>query len=90
MAKFEEFSVYKIPTYAIYALEYWDYDGLEYDDIKNIKKFLEMLDQQCPLGYLLEWDKETLDSPYFTSTPEFGLPTSVTDCKVYRVVYENV
>lgn len=90
MAKTELFNTYKIPTYAICALEYGDYSGLEDKDIENIEEFTAMLGQQCPLGYLLDWDRETLCSPYFTSAPAFGLPVDVADCKVYRILSENI
>lgn len=86
MAKTELLDTYKIPTYAICALEYGDYSGLKDKDIANIEEFTAMLGQQCPFGYLLDWDKKTLESPYFTSAPAFGLPMDVTDCKVYRIL----
>jgi hypothetical protein len=89
MAKTELFNTYKIPTYAICALEYGDYSDLEDKDIENIEKFKGTLNKACPLGYILDWDQETLNSPYFTSVPEFGLPMDVTDCKVYRIMPEN-
>lgn len=89
MAKIELLDTYKIPTYAICALEYGDYSGLNDEDIDNINKFQEMLGKKCPLGYILDWDRKMLDSPCFTLDPVFGLPADVTYCKVHRIMPDN-
>lgn len=73
---------YSIPNYAICAIENGDFSGLENEDIDNINKFLADLDEAIPNGYVFDWDKESLESPYFSSNPKFGLPA---DCVLLRV-----
>lgn len=76
------FDSYSIPSYAICAIENDDFSGLENEDIDNINQFLSMLDEAMPNGYTFWWDEESLNSPYFSRTPEFGLPA---DCVLLRV-----
>lgn len=76
--------VCRIPSYAVCAIENDDYSGLEEEDIKNIKVFLEAISDICPKGYVFDWDRESLDSPYFCRYPEFGLACDVVDVKIYK------
>lgn len=76
--------MFQIPSYAVCAIEYGDYSGVDEEDIDNIKKFLDMVYQMCPKGCTFDWDKETLDSPYFCSRPEFGLACDVVELKIYK------
>lgn len=73
---------YKIPTYAINAVEYGDFSGLDDEDIDNINEFLEYL---FPNGFVVDWHiDETEGEPYFTRYPAFGMPTEVVDADFYE------
>jgi hypothetical protein len=68
---------YRIPVYAVCAIEYGDYSGLDDEDEKAVKKFL---DDEFPHGYVVQWQ----DSSYFSSSPAFGPATDVCDADFYE------
>ena len=73
---------YKIPQYAICAIEYGDFSGLDEEDIDNINEFLE---DEFPNGFVADWhSNETDGEPYFCSYPEFGLAAMVVDADFYE------
>ncbi len=69
---------YKIPEYAMCAIEYGDYTGLEEEDEEAINEFLE---SEFPNGYVVDWKD---GAPYFTSYPAFGKATDVIDADFYE------
>ena len=69
---------YKIPTYAICAMVNDDYSGLDEDDEKNIKEFMNGF----PNGFLADWDKN-IENPYFSYYPAFGGGSEVIDVDFY-------
>lgn len=71
---------YKIPTYAVCALEYGDDSGLEDEDIANIDEWLVWLGED---NLFFDWSNGIDNEPSFTSNPAFGLPMDCIDCKVY-------
>lgn len=73
---------YKIPEYAICAIEYGDYSGISDEDEQEIKNFLI---REFPTGYVVDWHtNEPEHEPYFSPVPEFGLPTNVVDADFYK------
>ncbi len=73
---------YKIPQYAICAIEYGDFSGLDDEDIDNINEFLE---DEFPNGFVADWHSNEQDGePYFTSCPAFGMATEVVDADFYE------
>lgn len=65
---------YQFPSYALCALFYGDFDGLEDEDIENFNRFME---QNKNIDV---WDDKEPDSePYFAPYPEFGLACDVVD-----------
>lgn len=73
---------YKIPQYAICAIEYGDFSGLDEEDIDNINEFLE---DEFPNGFVADWHINEPDGePYFTRYPAFGMPTEVVDADFYE------
>lgn len=70
---------YSIPTWAICALEYGDYSGLNDEDIKNIESFLDGLPE---LGGTFTYN----DEKYFSNSPAFGLPCDCVDVE-YTILY---
>ena len=73
---------YKIPQYAICAIEYGDFSGLDEEDIDNINKFLE---DEFPNGFVVDWHSNDPDGePYFCRYPEFGLATDVVESDFYE------
>ena len=73
MAKF--IGTYEIPTYAISAIEYWDFSGLNDDDERNIKEFISA---NFPNGFICDW--KGIDDPHFTHYPIFGKGCDVVEC----------
>ena len=69
---------YKIPEYAVCAIEYGDFTGVSDEDEKDIKDFLS---KEFPNGYVADWQT---DEPYFTSCPAFGQATTVIDAEFYE------
>lgn len=73
---------YKIPEYAICAIEYGDNTCMTAEDDKMMKDFLE---REFPNGYVVDWHtNEPQGEPYFSSNPAFGLPTTVVDADFYE------
>lgn len=73
---------YKIPQYAICAIEYGDFSGLDDEDIDNINEFLECL---FPNGFVVDChSNEPEGEPYFTRCPDFGMSTEVVDADFYE------
>lgn len=73
---------YKIPQYAICAIEYGDFSGLDEEDIDNINEFL---DDEFPNGFVVDWHINEPDGePYFTSCPAFGMAAEVVDADFYE------
>ena len=68
----------QIPTYAISALEYGNYEGLTDLDTELINGFI---DANFPHGYVVDW--RGIDAPYFSHCPEFGLATEVVEADFY-------
>lgn len=69
---------FQIPTYAISYIEYGDASGLNDLDVELIDGFI---DRNFPKGYVVDW--HGIDTPYFSSHPEFGLPMDVVDADFY-------
>ena len=71
--------VEKIPVWAISALIYGDYSGLEDEDIALIENWINetRYDVVCP---------PEQEDYYFTSRPAFGLACDVYDCEC--LIYE--
>lgn len=73
---------YKIPEYAICAIEYGDYSGLDEQDEREIRDFLS---EEFPNGFVVDWQgNEPEGEAYFSTVPEFGLPTNVIDADFYE------
>lgn len=73
---------YKIPEYAICAIEYGDYSGLDEQDKCEIMDFLS---EEFPNGFVVDWHgNEPEGEAYFSTSPEFGLPTNVIDADFYE------
>ena len=73
---------YKIPEYAICAIEYGDYTGLTDEDEKQIKDFLA---KEFPKGFVVDWhSNESEGEAYFSHCPAFGLATTVVDADFYE------
>ncbi len=68
---------YKIPTYAVCAVEYGDFSGLEEEDIKNVKEFLR---KEFPKGFVTDYQNES----YFSTVPAFGKACEVIDVDFYE------
>ena len=85
----ELLGLYKIPTYAVTALEYGDYSGMEQEDIENLEEWLSLE----KLGNVFfDWDngineEETneVNEAYFTSNPAFGQAMDCIDCAIYQL-----
>ena len=58
---------FKIPTFAIYAIEYGDFTGVNDEDQKEIETFL----QQFKNGFVADFSKN-IDSPEFCTIPSIG------------------
>lgn len=81
----------RIPDYAAPYLVNGDPSGLNQEDIENIDKWVESMNED---GYNVstwctvvqddegEWCIEDEAEPSYSSSPEFGLP-----CNVYEVMY---
>ena len=54
-------NTYKIPTFAICAIEYGDFSGVNDDDEKTIKEFMNGFKN----GFVADWGKG-IDTPYFS------------------------
>jgi hypothetical protein len=67
---------YKIPTWAICALEYGDYSGLDDNDIKAVESFIADL----PGSGHYAWPDDIDPEKYFSHSNDFGtLASDVVD-----------
>lgn len=73
---------YEIPeSHAIN--EYNRYLELSDKDIKNIDEFVADLHEVMPDGFTIDWDVESVGSPYFDPHPAFGLAVDCVRLRVY-------
>ena len=78
---------YAFPGYALSALFYGDYSGLDKEDESALNAFLER--EKGIDVWDIKSDEETGEScePYFSSNPEFGLACDCVD--VIGIVFEK-
>ena len=74
----EFIGTYKIPTYAICAIEYWDFSGLNDDDEEIIKDFIS---RNFPNGFIADY--KGIENPYFCAFPSFGIAADCIDVDFY-------
>lgn len=73
---------YKIPEYAVCAIEYGDYTGLTDEEKREI---IDFMSDNFPNGCVVDWHGNTPEGEaYFSTAPEFGLPTNVIDADFYE------
>lgn len=78
----ELIGTYKIPEYAVCAIEYGDYTGLTDEEEREIRDFLS---KEFPNGFVVYWHGNEPDvEPYFSPSPAFGLGTNVIDAYFYE------
>ena len=71
--KFETYSC-RIPTWALNYLVNADAEGLTDEDFALVRAWERKWDGPISIS--------TSDDPYFSNSPEFGLPCDVEDCEV--------
>lgn len=71
--KFETYSC-KIPTWALNYLVNAETEGLTEEDLALVRAWERKWDGPISIS--------TSDDPYFSNSPEFGLPCDVEDCEV--------
>ena len=59
------------------------YLELNDEDIKNIDEFVADLHKAMPDGFTIDWDMESVGSPYFDPHPAFGLAVDCVKLRVY-------
>ncbi len=59
------------------------YLELNDEDIKNIDEFVANLHKAMPDGFTIDWDVESVGSPYFDIHPAFGLAVDCVKLRVY-------
>ena len=59
------------------------YLELNDEDIKNIDEFVADLHKAMPDGFTIDWDMESVGSPYFDPHPAFGLAMDCVTLRVY-------
>ncbi len=69
---------YQIPAYAVPYIVNDDPSGLTDLDIELIDGFIA---DNFPKGFSIDWN--TYQQPYFSLSPEFGLPCEVYDAVIY-------
>ena len=69
---------FAIPTWAVNAIEYWDFSGMCDLDTELVQSFI---DTNFKHGFVVDW--KGIDSPYFSHSPEFGLATEVVEADFY-------
>lgn len=73
----ELIGTYKIPEYAVCAIEYGDYTGLTDEEEREIRYFLS---KEFPNGFVVDWHGNEPDvEPYFSPSPAFWLGTNDID-----------
>ena len=60
------------------------------EDIKNIDEFIANLNKMMPQGFTIDWDEESVGSPYFDSYPAFGKAMDCVKLRVYPKNQEDV
>lgn len=77
-----ELDYYEIPeSHAIN--EYNRYLELNDEDIKNIDDFVAGLNKAMPQGFTIDWDEESVGSPYFEPYLAFGKAMDCVKLRVY-------
>lgn len=71
--KFETYSC-RIPTWALNYLVNAETEGLTDEDLALVRAWERKWDGPISIS--------TSDDPYFSNSPEFGLPCDVEDCEV--------
>lgn len=72
---------YKIPEYAICAIEYGDFTGFSEEE-REIRDFLS---EEFPNGFVVDWHgNEPEGELYFSPCPAFGQATNVVDADFYE------
>lgn len=70
--------------------EYNRYLELNDEDIKNIDCFVANLHKAMPEGFTIDWDVESVGSPYFDPYPAFGKGMDCVKLRVYPKNNNNV
>lgn len=79
---------YEIPeSHAIN--EYNRYLELNDEDIKNIDEFVAGLNKAMPQGFTIDWDVESVGSPYFEPYPAFGKAMDCVKLRVYPKIQKD-
>lgn len=60
------------------------------EDIKNIDEFVADINKVIPQGFTIDWDAESVVSPYFEPYPAFGKAMDCVKLRVYPKKQENV
>ena len=63
--------------------EYNRYLELNDEEIKNIDEFVANLNKIMPQGFTIDWDEESIGSPYFEPYPAFGKAMDCVKLRVY-------
>lgn len=66
------------------------YLELNNEDIKNINDFVSNLHKAMPEGLTIDWDVESVGSPYLTRHPAFGLTVDCVKLRVYPKIKKDV
>lgn len=66
------------------------YLELNDEDIKNIDEFVADLHKVIPQGFTIDWDEESVGSPYFEPYPAFGKAMDCVKLRVYPKNQEDV
>ena len=85
MVTISEYTELKVPSYALSYLVNADASGLEDEDIKATDNYMRQYYEEAEKagGHVIFSPSD--EEPYFTHTPEFGLPCDVVDCTVLIV-----
>lgn len=59
------------------------YLELNDEDTKNINEFVANLHKVMPDGFTIDWDEESVGSPYFEPHPAFGLAMDCVKLRIY-------
>lgn len=71
---------FAIPTWAVNAIKYWDFSGLDDLDTELVQSFI---DANFKHGFVVNW--RGIDEPYTTTCPDIGsLLTEVVDADFYH------
>lgn len=81
MITVKEYTV-KMPSYALSYLVNGDSSALNEEDIAIIDRWYNKLQARADLFQCVVIIAPGDEEPYFTATPEFGLPCDVVDCTI--------